>query len=253
MDAQELRNLQEAYLEVYSSQELNEGSVADRARNAVSNQRLDDAQRDTQKSIDKLKNTPTVTRASASLAAKTVEGQVKKSAAYGPQGQGQSRGFGTTGAYRIEKPKPTGSKPNAYRIEKPKPTGSKPGASSSLGGAGTPSGTGRYTPGSGGRYGIAGIGLADQYDLYDIILSHLLDEGYADTQQAAEAIMVNMSEEWRESIVEESMPPRRSKEERSKRAKELGDRQTIRNVVGKYNKEKPLSKQENPDKYYSNN
>ena len=42
----------------------------------------------------------------------------------------------------------------------------------------------------------------ESYDLYDIILSHLLDEGYADTEQAAEAIMVNMSEEWRESIVE---------------------------------------------------
>jgi hypothetical protein len=40
------------------------------------------------------------------------------------------------------------------------------------------------------------------YDAYDIILSHLLDEGYADTEQAAEAIMVNMSEDWRESIVE---------------------------------------------------
>jgi hypothetical protein len=42
-----------------------------------------------------------------------------------------------------------------------------------------------------------------EYDLYDIILSHLLDEGYAETQEAAEAIMVNMGEEWRESIVEE--------------------------------------------------
>jgi hypothetical protein len=42
-----------------------------------------------------------------------------------------------------------------------------------------------------------------QEDLYDIILSHLLDEGYADTQEAAEAIMVNMSEDWRESIVEQ--------------------------------------------------
>jgi hypothetical protein len=39
-------------------------------------------------------------------------------------------------------------------------------------------------------------------DLYDVILSHLLDEGYADTEQAAEAIMVNMSEDWRESIME---------------------------------------------------
>jgi len=43
----------------------------------------------------------------------------------------------------------------------------------------------------------------EEVDIYDIILSHLLDEGYADTYEAAEAIMVNMSEDWRESIVEE--------------------------------------------------
>jgi len=41
----------------------------------------------------------------------------------------------------------------------------------------------------------------EEYDLYDIILSHLLDEGYAETPEAAEAIMVNMSEEWRQSII----------------------------------------------------
>jgi len=39
-------------------------------------------------------------------------------------------------------------------------------------------------------------------DIYDIILSHLLDEGYADTQEQAEVIMVNMSEEWRDDIME---------------------------------------------------
>ena len=43
--------------------------------------------------------------------------------------------------------------------------------------------------------------LTNSYDLYDIILSHLLDEGYADTQEQAEVIMVNMSEDWRESIM----------------------------------------------------
>ncbi len=43
----------------------------------------------------------------------------------------------------------------------------------------------------------------EEYDLYDVILSHLIDEGYADTFEAAEAIMVNMSEDWRESIMEE--------------------------------------------------
>jgi hypothetical protein len=42
----------------------------------------------------------------------------------------------------------------------------------------------------------------EQVNLYDIILSHLLDEGYAETPEAAERIMVNMSEEWREDIVE---------------------------------------------------
>ena len=42
----------------------------------------------------------------------------------------------------------------------------------------------------------------ESYDIYDIILLHLLDEGYAETPEAAEAIMVNMSEEWREEIIE---------------------------------------------------
>ena len=41
----------------------------------------------------------------------------------------------------------------------------------------------------------------EQVDIYDIILSHLLDEGYAETPEAAESIMVNMSEEWRDSII----------------------------------------------------
>jgi hypothetical protein len=40
-------------------------------------------------------------------------------------------------------------------------------------------------------------------DLYDLILSHLLDEGFASTQEAAVAIMSNMSEEWVDSIVAE--------------------------------------------------
>jgi len=50
-----------------------------------------------------------------------------------------------------------------------------------------------------------GQGIRDSYDYYDIILSHLLDEGYADTQEQAEVIMVNMSEDWRESIVLEEV------------------------------------------------
>ena len=139
MNSQELRALQEAYSQVY---ELDESAIGDRARNAVADQRLDAAQRDTQQSVNKLAKREKVTRASAHIAAKKVEGDVRKSSAYGPQRPKP----GTTGAYRI---------------------------------------TDSY-----------------EYDLYDLILSHLLDEGYADTEQAAEAIMVNMSEDWRESICE---------------------------------------------------
>ena len=39
-------------------------------------------------------------------------------------------------------------------------------------------------------------------DLFDVILEYLISEGYADTNENALVIMANMSEEWRESIVE---------------------------------------------------
>jgi len=42
----------------------------------------------------------------------------------------------------------------------------------------------------------------ESVDTFDIIKGHLIDEGYADTEEAALAIMTNMSEEWRQSIVE---------------------------------------------------
>jgi len=40
------------------------------------------------------------------------------------------------------------------------------------------------------------------YDLFDVIKGHLLDEGYADTEESALAIMANMSEQWKQSILE---------------------------------------------------
>lgn len=39
-------------------------------------------------------------------------------------------------------------------------------------------------------------------DLFDYLLEYLVAEGYADTNKAALAIMANMSEEWKEEIVE---------------------------------------------------
>jgi hypothetical protein len=44
--------------------------------------------------------------------------------------------------------------------------------------------------------------LFNSVDVFDIVKGHLLDEGFADTEEAALAIMVNMSEGWKESITE---------------------------------------------------
>ena len=41
-----------------------------------------------------------------------------------------------------------------------------------------------------------------EYDLYDTIIEYLITEGYADTNENALVIMANMSEDWRQSIVE---------------------------------------------------
>jgi hypothetical protein len=42
----------------------------------------------------------------------------------------------------------------------------------------------------------------ESYDLFDYMMEYLMIEGYANTNENALVIMANMSEEWRESIVE---------------------------------------------------
>ena len=133
MDAQELRNLQEAYLEV------------------VENQQLDEAREDEDLTpLQKIR---------------------KRNKAYALPGE------------------PAGQQTSNRRAERNSTRGVKKqkGAKSAFG-------TMRHV---GGPYN-------EEVDIYDIILSHLLDEGYAETPEAAEVIMVNMSEDWRESIVEAS-------------------------------------------------
>ena len=72
---------------------------------------------------------------------------------------------------------------------------------------------GRFRPGAsqgeraeGGREVLKARGKVPKKggkDMFEHILEHLVAEGYADTNEAAIAIMANMSEDWRESIVGE--------------------------------------------------
>jgi len=53
--------------------------------------------------------------------------------------------------------------------------------------------------------------MSEDFDLFDTILEHLVAEGYADTNEAALAIMVNMSEDWREDILSEAITSEKGK------------------------------------------
>jgi hypothetical protein len=74
----------------------------------------------------------------------------------------------------------------------------------------------------------------EEVDIYDVILSHLLDEGYADTEESATVIMVNMSEEWMQSIVEET---KRTKYLQNKFNKENENKpgSALKHIPGKQN------------------
>ena len=70
-------------------------------------------------------------------------------------------------------------------------------------------------------------GVSESFDLFDYILEYLVAEGYADTNDAAISIMVNMSEDWRESIVE-GIADRAANAVGHQRAGTLGDDDEIR-------------------------
>jgi hypothetical protein len=55
------------------------------------------------------------------------------------------------------------------------------------------------------RIHIGGLsGIREEVDLYDIISEYLVSEGFCESYEDADVIMANMSEEWRESILDEA-------------------------------------------------
>ena len=83
-------------------------------------------------------------------------------------------------------------------------------------------------------------GLTQSFDVFDVVKGYLLDEGYADTEEAALQIMANMSEEWREEIIDEELTGERlsraaKKDGRDARAKK--DRTMLHRVIGQPNQD----------------
>ena len=163
MDAQELRNLQEAYLEVYQLDEAKEDDGMsyyvkrqtrnDRIRSQVSPV---DPENNTEPGLENIRRSAHIsnrgkkkTKAFSYDTLTGGEGKFKRSGKYGAM---QRRGMSTSDQFRKE-------------VLKRK--------------------------------------MNEEYDIYDIILSHLLDEGFASDEKSAEVIMGAMSEAWIGSIVEE--------------------------------------------------
>ena len=161
MDAQELRNLQEAYMEVVMNEEnTTSQKLADRAKK-LSNQRKGQTtqSRSTYKNLSQ----------QASQRANPKEE---------PRGHRFTPGRKESGLTQKDRDELRGDDTLYYG------KGSLP-----------------KNPRKRQQKVASGKHIPEQVDLYDIILSHLLDERYAETPEAAEAIMVNMSEEWRDIII----------------------------------------------------
>ena len=64
-----------------------------------------------------------------------------------------------------------------------------------------------------------GVNLAAGFDMFDVVKGYLIGEGYADTEEAALAIMSNMSEEWKQSIIVEAQVANRNPDEYERKEK----------------------------------
>jgi len=216
MNSQDLYNLQEAYLDVYSFDEgyVDEGlkkafiQAYGRASNAASGSYSDenDAERaeKIRAHIGKRYGPETLKHADTHAYVQRVGTRYGK-----PEPRIQkNRFFKPTAAGKMPKSAQTGFK-NELLMNK------SHRGNSTIGGVTKP----KHWNKVGGEKG-----LPEQVDLYDIILSHLLDEGYADTFEAAEAIMVSMSEDWRESIVEGNVSKKQQKKDAKTREKWYGEK-----------------------------
>jgi hypothetical protein len=183
MDAQDFRSLQEAYMEVYN--ELDEGVAGDVAARAAKLERQRKGQTpERQEMYRKLKNNAQEREEEPKT--------IKQHKSFGRKGGAT---FGAGGQFRTELTQ-------SQRDERRKHQATKwrspydPKYKKHTEGPGTITKNPKKL-----RKQKAMGEIGENYDLYDIILSHLLDEGYAETPEAAEAIMVNMSEDWRDSII----------------------------------------------------
>jgi hypothetical protein len=165
MDSKELRLFREAYGSIFEGYSKNkkEKECVDKEESEMEDSEMEEGgEKEEYKGKKKEKKEM---EESVSDSAKDVTASERLDEAEGPALPGEPGRPGT--------PKAPGGRPHLPG-EKQTPAPKKPGMTLQLAGA----------------------------DLFDIVKGHLMSEGYADTEEAAIAIMANMSEEWKQDIVE---------------------------------------------------
>jgi hypothetical protein len=185
MNSKELRAIQEAYSQVYAPQELDEAEGS-YGQTPKAQQKMGDL-------ANKRRNTPASEYSERGEKKKKVDAAVKHSNRMSNPDAGDRGKKSTKPHWTSDTRKGMTQKDRNWRRGADEYGHS--GYDGEGGGGSLPKGKKLE------RQKKTGVS-AESFDLYDIILSHLLDEGYADTNEAALAIMANMSEDWRESIVE---------------------------------------------------
>jgi hypothetical protein len=183
MDSQQVRNLQEAYLGVYNDLDEaytpgpTQAEIRSREKEQRANQVAAAAKQPGYGGDDKMKGRPLMT--------------------VNPGDPEQSKKVLKQTQFKLHKP--TG---NPTRIMSPKLATNRQAAAidGMIRGREVNNPQASSLP-KGKNREIVRRNINASYDLYDVILSHLLDEGYAETVENAEAIMVNMSEDWKNSII----------------------------------------------------
>lgn len=89
----------------------------------------------------------------------------------------------------------------------------------------------------------------ESVETYQTVLSYLLDEGFASSEESADKIILNMSESWFEEIVEGSRRPRNPEvEEKGKKVGEYEKADKYQGITSKFRKEHPGSREEKKER-----
>jgi len=72
-----------------------------------------------------------------------------------------------------------------------------------------------------------------EYDLYDLVLEYLLDQGLCESVENAEIMMAHMSEQWIDSIIEEGMEEMPHLRQAMKDALRAGNQEKVKEIAAK--------------------